>query len=155
MSSDDGLYIANANGSDGLVDQSLYSNVQTANPESSKIKISTKAKLTAFAASLVAGALGIGTVVNPLVTKPSIKNGSYSVEGTSLKYHFQLSTTKNYKCSLVFSLGEETLQTIELPEPKAYDGEIAFEAHGNYKLDFYSTNNFDYKKTQNLYNFTY
>ncbi|MCR5349238.1 MAG: hypothetical protein K6E59_06520 [Bacilli bacterium] len=155
MNGDDGFYIANASGSDGLVDKSLYSNVQTTNPETSKIKISKKAKLTAFAATLVAGVLGVGTIVNPLVTKPSIKNGSYSVVDTSLNYHFKLSTTSNYKCSLIFLLEGETLQTIELPKAQAYDGSIAFEEHGEYVLNFFSTNNFDYSKTQKLYSFTY
>ncbi len=151
---DASIYAKEPTSIDVHVDQTLYGGKNVKELNNEKIKKNTTT-ITAIAATLLASAVGVIGIVNPLLTRPTISNGSYQVVDNALNYKFNFNSTSNYSSSLLLYLNEEVIETVQLGNTKIIEGSITLTDHGNYHLDIYSTNNIDYRKQTVLYTFTY
>ena len=161
-STDQRIYSLNPNEYLESPDDSLYVDHELSAEEALAVKETrskkakkTTAVITTIAATLVAGAIGVVGIVNPLINRPKITNGSYKLVGSSLKYEFKYSATNNYHSSLLLYLGEEKMEKIDISTTGTITGEITLVDHGQYRLDLFSTNNIDYTKQIVLYTFLY
>ena len=139
---------------DESIDQTLYGGKNSKKLNGKKIKKNTSA-ITALAATMVASALGIVGVINPLMNRPKASNGKYEVVENTLKYSFSFSSTSNYHSSLLLYCNDEKVEELAFDNQKTIEGSFTLKEHGEYHLDIYSTNNVDYKKQTVLYKFTF
>ncbi|MCR4910972.1 MAG: hypothetical protein K5925_00380 [Bacilli bacterium] len=148
------IYSKDEKSNEIYADQSIYKNSETARITRFKKGKST-AKITTLAAALVASSLGIVTVLNPLLIKPKVSNGKYSVVNGVLNYSFKLSKMSNYTCALLLYCDEQEVYNLDLPQSKTYTGEIMLAQYGTYRLELYSANKIDYIKRDTLYTFAH
>ena len=139
---------------DESIDQTLYGGKNSKKLDNLKIKKST-ALITTIAATLVASTLGIVGIVNPLLNRPKVTNGTYQVVDNKLNYSFTYSSTNNYHSALLLYCNGEKIEEIAFENQKTIEGSFTLIDHGDYHLDIYSTNNIDYHKQLVLYSFKY
>lgn len=139
---------------DETIDNTLYGGAKARETRAAKAKKTTNT-ITVIAATLMASALGVIGIINPLTSRPKVSNGKYSVSENILKYQFEFSSTKNYSSCLYLYCDDMRIDTIDFPNQKVVKGEITLEYHGSYHLDIYSTNKVDYSKQTKLYSFIY
>ncbi len=111
--------------------------------------------VTTIAATLVASALGIVGIINPLLNRPKVTDGKYQVVENTITYSFKYTATNNYQSYLLLYFADQEIGSVEIKESKTYEGSFTLSEAGEYHLDIYSTNNIDYKKQTKLYTFIY
>ena len=151
---DASIYSASPTSIDDSIDQSLYGGKNSKTFDDQKIKKNTTI-ITTIAATLVASAVGVVGIINPLINRPRVSNGEYKLVGNALNYKFNFTSTSNYHSTLLLYLGEEKVSELPIANEKVIEGSFTLTDHGNYHLDIYSTNTIDYSKQMVLYTFTY
>ena len=139
---------------DESIDQTLYGGKNSKKLDNLRIKKNT-ALITTIAATLVASALGIVGIVNPLLNRPKVTNGTYQVKDNKLNFSFTYSSTNNYHSTLLLYCNGEKVEELAFENQKTIEGSFTLTDHGDYHLDIFSTNNIDYHKQLVLYSFKY
>lgn len=137
------------------VDESVSNlNQNSINTKSKKVNKSTSTILK-LSATLVGSTVGVLALINPLITRPSIKNSNFVLKENVLNYKFELSARTVYSCYLILNSEEKEIEKIKLENNGVIEGFFTLNDHGNYNIRSYFTNNFDFNKTTTLYEFTF
>ena len=133
----------------------LYNNSPNVRHTKSREVKKMSNNITTISALLIGSIVGVIAIVNPLTMRPSVSNGKYSFENTTLSYKFNVSNRLGYDCDLVLLKDGIEVVRIDTDATKDYVGDYTVNEKGSYELDFVTTNNIDYKNTIHLYSFTY
>ena len=133
----------------------LYNNSPNVRKTKSREVKKVSNNITTISALLIGSIVVVIAIVNPLTMRPSVSNGKYSFENTTLSYQFNVSNRLGYDCDLVLLKDGIEVVRIDTDATKDYVGDYTVNEKGSYQLDFVTTNNIDYKNTIHLYSFTY